>query len=297
MTIPSPLAAAADLPEAALQSPWARVKNPTPIPDPLELDQLRALPKQQLQVLLRDNLLSRDAEIDGRARWTALWAALADDPELTEMAFDALEELMDITEDAIEDDVLDEAAGKRARKFLRVLEEAWARLQVDEQRPLGWAGRTATTWDPPSRRVIEQLVLAIAGHRHQLTGHGDAHQVDEHLWAVLADVDLDPAGYRRGPLPPYPSQAASTPRPGSVRRRRMALPVVDPQQPLGWAGAVMAGFRPSSAFPVLEQLVLAIAEHRKATTELGAVRPAIDEPLWAALRDVGLDPLDLVDRA
>ena len=297
MTIPSPLAAAADHSEAALQSPWARVKNPTPIPDPLDPDQIRALPKQQLQVLLRDNLLSRDGDVDGRARWTALWATLADDPELTEMAFDALENLMDVTEDAIEDDVLDEAAGKRARKFLRVLEEAWARLQVDEQRPLGWAGRRATTWDPPSRRVLEQLVLAIAGHRHQLTGHGDAHQIDEHLWAVLAAVDLDPAGYRRGPLPPYPSEAAGTPRPGSVRRRRMALPAVDPQQPLVWAGTVMAGFRPSSAFPVLERVVLAIAGHRKATTELGAVRPAIDEPLWAALRDVGLDPLDLIDRA
>ena len=77
----------------------------------------------------------------------------------------------------------------------------------------------------------------------------------------------------------------------------MALPAVDPQQPLVWAGTVMAGFRPSSAFPVLERVVLAIAGHRKATTELGAVRPAIDEPLWAALRDVGLDPLDLVGRA
>lgn len=297
MTTPSALTAAADAPAAALVTPWARVKNPTPIPNPLELDRIRGLPKQQLQLLLRDNLLSRDADVDGRARWTALWTALADDPELTEMAFDALEDLMDITEGAIEDDVLDEAAAKRARKFLRVLEEAWARLQVDEQRPLGWAGRRATTWDPPSRRVIEKLVLAIAGHRHQLTGHGDAHQVDEHLWAVLADVDLDPAGYRRGPLPPYPSEATGTPPRGSVRRRRMALPVIDLQQPLGWAGKAIAGFRPSSAFPVLEQVVLAIAEHRKATTELGAVRPAVDEPLWAALHHVGLDPLDLVDRA
>jgi len=297
MTTPPALTASTDGSAAALETPWARVKNPTPIPDPLEVDRIRELPKQQLQLLLRDNLLSRDAEVDGRARWTALWTALADDPELTEMAFDALEDIMDITEDAIENDVLDEAAGKRARKFLRVLEEAWARLQVDEQRPLGWAGRRATTWDPPSRRVIEKLVLAIAGHRHQLTGHGDAHQVDEHLWAVLADVDLDPAGYRRGPLPPYPSEATGTPRPGSVRRRRMALPAADPQQPLRWAGAAIAGFRPSSAFPVLDQVVLAIAEHRKATTELGAVRPTVNEPLWAALGDVGLDPLDLIERA
>lgn len=297
MTIPSPLAAAADHSQAALQSPWARVKNPTPIPHPVDPDQIRVLPEQQLQLLLRDNLLSRDAETDGRARWTALWAALADDPELTEMAFDALEDLLDTTEAAIEDDVLDEAAAKRARKFLRVLEEGWARLQVDEQRPLGWAGRRAVTWDPPSRRVIEQLVLAIAGHRHQLTGHGDAHQVDEHLWAVLAAVDLDPAGYRRGPLPPYPSEATSSPRRGSIHRRRTTLPVVDLQQPLRWAGTAIAGFRPSSAFPVLEQVVLAIAEHRKATTELGAVRPAVDEPLWAALGDVGLDPIELIGRS
>jgi hypothetical protein len=297
MTAPSDLTAPAEGPETALQTPWARVKNPTPIPDPLQLDELRELPKRQLQLLLRDNLLSRDAEVDGRARWVALWAALADDPELTEMAFDALEDLLDTTENAIKDDLLDEAAGKRARKFLRVLEEAWARLTVDEQRPLGWAGRRATTWDPPSRRVIEQLVLAIAGHRHQLTGHGDAHQVDEHLWKVLADVDLDPAGYRRGPLPPYPREASAAPRRGSVRRRLLPLPAVDPQQPLHWAGTVMAGFRPSSAFPVLEQVVLAIAEHRKATTELGAVRPAIDEPLWAVLNDVGLDPIELIGRS
>lgn len=293
MTPPSPRTATADRPEAALQSPWARVKNPTPIPDPIDPDQIRQLPEHQLQVLVRDNLLPRDSDVDGRARWMALWAVLVDDPELTELAFDALEDLMDVTEDAIEDDVLDDAAGKRARKFLRSCEEAWARLQVDEQRPLGWAGRRATTWDPLSRRVLEQLVLAVAGHRHLLTGHGNAHQVDEHLWAVLAAVDLDPAGYRRGPLPPHPSEASAAPRRSSERRRRLTLPLVDPQQPLGWAGTAAAGFKPS-ARPVLEQLVLAIAGHRRATTELGAVRPAVDEPLWAVLGDVGLDPIELL---
>ncbi|WP_345433908.1 hypothetical protein, partial [Modestobacter marinus] len=134
-----------------------------------------------------------------------------------------------------------------------------------------------------------QLVLAIAGHRHQLTGHGGAHQVDEHLWAVLSEVDLDPAGYRRGPLPPHPSEASAAPRRGSERRRRLTLPLVDPQRPLHWAGPAAAGFK-ASARPVLEQLVMAIAGHRLATTELGAVRPAVDEPLWAVLDDVGLDP-------
>ena len=292
-TPPSPFVGTAVRFKAAVESPWARVRNPTPIPEPIDPDQIRQLPDQQLQLLVRDNLLPRESDVDGRARWVALWAVLTDDCELTELAFDALEDLMDVTEEAIENDVLDDAAGKRARKFLRSCEEAWARLQVDEQRPLSWTGRRATTWDPLSRRLLEQLVLAIAGHRHQLTGHGDTYQVDERLWAVLTDVGLDPAGYRRGPLPPYLIETTASPRRSTVRRRRLTLPLVDPQRPLGWAGSAAAGFKPSTR-PILEQLVLAIAVHREAITDIDAVRLAVDEPLWAALSDVGLDPLDLL---
>ncbi|SDY63853.1 hypothetical protein SAMN05661080_04129 [Modestobacter sp. DSM 44400] len=289
MTSQTPLAATPDRLEGALGSPWARVKDPTPIPDPIDGDQIRVLPAEQLQRLLRDNLLPRESDVDGRARWVSLWAVLADDPELTELAFDVLEDLMDVTEDALDDGVLDQMAGKRARKFLRSCEEAWSRLQVDEERPLGWVGRRATALDPLSRRVLEQLVLAIAGHRHQLTGHGDAQRVDERLWAVLADVDLDPAGFRRGPLPPYPVDSGDRSRPVQ-RRGRMTLPLVDAERPLGWAGAAAAGFKPS-ARPVLEQLVLGIAVHRQATANAGAVRPDVDETLWSTLAHVGLDPL------
>lgn len=288
MTSQPPTAEIAGRSGGPLATPWARVKDPTPIPDPLEPEAIRVLPVGQLQLLVRDNLLPREEDVDGRARWAKLWTVLADDHELTELAFDILEDLMDVTADAIEDDELDQVESKRARKFLRTCEEAWARLLVDEQRPLGWAGRRATLLDPLSRRVLEQLVLAIAGHRHELAGHGDAQHIDERLWTVLAEVDLDPAGFRRGPLPPYPNDPDARSRPVQ-RNRRMPLPPVDPQRPLGWAGTAAAGFKPS-ARPIIEQLALGIAAHRLATADAGAVRPDVDERLWAVLADVGLDP-------
>ena len=292
MTRPVPAGDSTERSVAALQSPWARVKNPTPIPSPLCPQEISQLADEQLQLLVRDNLLPRESDIDGRARWAALWALLADDPDLTELAFNALEDLMDVTEDAIDSRGLDEAADKRARKFLRTCEEAWARLQVDEQRPLGWAGRQAMAWDPLSRRVLEQLVLAIAEHRHQLTDLGDLHPVDQQLWAVLDDVGLDPAGYRRGPQPPHHTASSAAGRGPAVDRRHLDLPMVDQQESLGWAGAAAAGFKPA-ARPVLERLVLAIAAHRRAVAEVDAIRPAVDEPLWAVLGDVGLDPLEM----
>jgi hypothetical protein len=292
MTPPVPVHGCTERSAGVLESPWARVKNPRPIPTRLQPEEISQLDDDQLRLLVRDNLLPRESDVDGRARWVALWALLADDPDLTELAFNALEDLMDVTEDAIEGGGLDEAATKRARKFLRSCEEAWARLQVDEQRPLGWAGRRAMAWDPLSRRVLEQLVLAIAEHRHQLTDLGDLHPVDQQLWAVLEDVGLDPAGYRRGPRPPYLTAPTAGGRGGAQDRRQLGLPPVDPRVPLGWAGSAAVGFKPP-ARPVLERLVLAIAGHRLAVAQVDAVRSAVDEPLWAVLRDVGLDPLEL----
>jgi hypothetical protein len=292
MTSSVPFDGATERSAGVLESPWARVKNPTPIPTPLQPEEISQLADDQLQLLVRDNLLPRESDVDGRARWVALWALLADDPDLTELAFDVLEDLMDVTEDAIEDRGLDEAAAKRARKFLRSCEEAWARLQVDEQRPLGWAGRRAMAWDPLSRRVLEQLVLAIAEHRHQLTDLGDLHPVDEQLWAVLEDVGLDPANYRRGPRPPHPPAPTAAGQGLAENSRHLGLPLVDPREPMGWAGTAAAGFKPPTR-PVLERLVLAIAGHRLAVAQVDAVRSTVDEPLWAVLGDVGLDPLEL----
>ena len=293
MTTPPPPAETPGRSGGPLAFPWARVKDPTPIPDPVDPEAIRVLSADQLRLLVRDNLLPREDDVEGRARWAKLWAVLADDPELTELAFDVLEDLMDVTEDAIEDDALDQVASKRARKFLRTCEEAWSRLQIDEERPLGWAGRRATTLDPLSRRVLEQLVLAIAGHRHDVTRRGDPKQIDQRLWAVLADVDLDPADYRRGPLPPQRAEPVTTSGRVLEMSQRLTLPLVDPQRPLGWAGTAAAGFKPT-ARPVLEQLALAVAVHRKAITEVSAMRPTVDEPLWAVLSDVGLDPLALL---
>lgn len=177
--------------------PWSRVKTPVPIPDRLEPDALRELSRDDLARLLRDQLVPRQPAGPERDRWEQLWALLSRDDELADRAFDILEEFLDQAERALEGGELDEHQRRRAEKFRRFCEDAWQRLQRDDDRPLGWAGRAANGFNPAARRVLEHLVDAIVDHRRVVTATGSPKPHDEGLWRVLADVSLDPDLPRR----------------------------------------------------------------------------------------------------
>jgi hypothetical protein len=179
-----------------IDQPWTRVKTPPPIPSEDELPSaLTAMAKTDFAHLIRSHLLPRENEPGGRQRWLALWDAIGEHDQLTDRTFDALEDFLDATEEALERGDLDDAAAARAQKFRRACNDAWQRLQNtgDDTSPLGWAGRAAAGFNPVSRRVIARLVEAVDQHRQTVLAT-DARPSDEdrQLWAVLREVGLDP---------------------------------------------------------------------------------------------------------
>ena len=175
-----------------LDRPWARVREPTPLPRPLTVEQLRSLTEVDLARLLRDHLVPRAEDPDGRGGWERLWALLRAEDDLAERAFDVLEDLLEVTETALAGGGLREAEVRRARKTQRLCQEAWRRLEVDDDGPLAWAGRAARGFNPPARRVLAQLVDAVDAHRREVRATGPPGEVDERLWRVLGRVGLDP---------------------------------------------------------------------------------------------------------
>lgn len=185
-----------------VEQPWARVKSPPAIPGEDTLTEVLAgMSDAELVELVRAHLLPRENEVGGRQRWVALWESIAADDELSDRTFDALEGLLDTTEEALAGGRLDDAAAARAQKFRRACSDAWKRVQnVDDGAPLAWAGRAAAGFNPVARKVIAQLVDAVDQHRQSVLA---ADQVpaeqDRRLWSVLADVGLDPQRSRRQP--------------------------------------------------------------------------------------------------
>ncbi len=182
-----------------LDTPWARVKHPTPLPADFSAADFMELSDVEFAQLLRDNLAPRQPIGAVREAWGKFWVTLgSSEPELADRVFDVLEEFFEQTEEALGGGQLDDAQTKRARKFLRFCEEAWNRLEVIVDQPLGWAGRAANGFNPKGRLVIAQLVDAITTHRDSVTRVGDTESANEALWAVLRKVRLDPALSRTG---------------------------------------------------------------------------------------------------
>ena len=182
-----------------LDTPWARVKHPTSLSAGFGAADFMELDDVEFAQLLRDNVAPRQPTGAVREAWGEFWLTLgSSEPELADRVFGVLEEFFEQTEEALAGGQLDEAQTKRARKFLRFCEEAWNRLEVIVDQPLGWAGRAANEFNPKGRLVIAQLVDAIAGHRDSVARGGDTESANEALWAVLRKVRLDPAMYRTG---------------------------------------------------------------------------------------------------
>lgn len=176
------------------EQPWARVRNAPPLPQPLEASTLHTLDSEQLGQLLRAHLMPRSDAAPDRAQWSRLWRVMVDDDQLRERAFDTLEDLMDITEDALDAGTLDDAGTRRATKFLERCEEAWSRLQPTDA--LAWAGPVAEQFNPRARVVLAFLVSAIASHRAAVMGSGEpVRRRDRVLWSALRRVKLDPSSY------------------------------------------------------------------------------------------------------
>ena len=176
-----------------LEQPWARVKEPVAIPTPTTAESLEALSEQDLAVLVRDHLVPRRPDGVERARWESLWRLLSAEDALAERCFDVLEQFLDDVETALAGAQPDKHSRMRMEKFRRFCDDAWQRLQLHHDRPLGWAGRAGAGFNPAGRAVISRLVDAIDRHRARADITGEVRPADRQLWQVLREVGLDPA--------------------------------------------------------------------------------------------------------
>lgn len=180
---------------ALIDQPWARIKNPAPIPPRLTTDELGKLEDLGFALLIQSHLMPREQTPDGRRKWDELWDALRVDDALADRTYTVLEEFIDDTETALVGDELEPAAAKRAEKFLSQCNMAWKRIDRGREKSrqaLAWAGR-AGSFEPKARHVIATLVAAVARHRDAV--EEDPREGDRQLWQVLAQVNLDPRDY------------------------------------------------------------------------------------------------------
>ena len=59
--------------DGAMETPWARVRSPETIPQPVTPAVLLSMPAQRFTELLRGNLLPRTDARDDRQVWATLW--------------------------------------------------------------------------------------------------------------------------------------------------------------------------------------------------------------------------------
>lgn len=174
-----------------IDRPWIRVRTPVAVPHPLDDEVLHALDDEAFAALLRDQLVPRQPRGPERDRWEQLWTVLVESDAVAERAYDVLEEFLDTIDRAKSESGLSARERGRIEKYEQFVNAGWNRLET-VGRPLGWAGRGAMAFNSPSRKVIDQLVLAIAEHRRAVRASRPVDDVDKRLWDVLKSVRLDP---------------------------------------------------------------------------------------------------------
>lgn len=234
-----------------LQRPWARVKDPTPIPTELDPDVLFDLGRDEFAELIRDNLLSRNKE--GRAQWAQLWNLLANDPELKNRTLDTLDDFDDAMEDLRADPDAAESDLKRSIQFAVRVDGAANRLGIRaaDAEPLAWLGSMrAKRYPLVARKKLDQVVKAIVKHRtayqDKASGPVERGIADRELWSLPENI-------------------------GNIRAKRYPPKT---QRKLGQMVKAIAKHR-------------TIFQDDESDPDERAVA---DQELWSVLEEIGLDP-------
>lgn len=152
------------------ESPWDRIKDPVPVPEPCTAVVLRLLTDEEFALLLRSHLVPGP----DRSGFQQLWIVLAFNDDLADRAFDILEEWLEVAEQHLRTG----PQSSRARKFRGFCDGAWNRLtkirQFDTKEEME---------QPAPHTTAGHFALAI--HRHQQACAGAATAVDQALWAAL----------------------------------------------------------------------------------------------------------------
>lgn len=168
---------------------WQRAGEPTPIPNPVEVDTFDDWDEEAFGWLLLDNLVPHGPN---KTPWRRLWETLSAEETLARRSEAALDAWIAILEEDRTGGTLGDEERRAAGWLLSRCRSSKDRLRFDPDQPLGWVGRSALRVSKRARPVIESLVTAIDEHRASVAASGQVHLADQHLWAALADVGLDP---------------------------------------------------------------------------------------------------------
>lgn len=153
------------------ESPWERIVDPPPIPEPCTAVVLRLLPDAEFEQLLRANLVPRT---NNRNQFQQLWIILAFNDDLADRTFDILEVWLEAAETHLR--TVGEAT--RARKFGEFCDGAWNRLTKIRE--------FDTKPGPPHPGPHTTGGLFVrAINRHRPDHPGTVTAVDQALWASV----------------------------------------------------------------------------------------------------------------
>ena len=243
-----------------MPEPWARVKNPTPLPDKPQARALSRLDQESFAALIRDALPAptTDDPRDGQRRWRALWTLIAGNQPLRQRTLTVLEEWQQQATAALERHRVgpeDRSAGPQVR---------------------GQGGRaTAVPRRPPDVAHAAQPTRgrhpASTGERNRLASHDPAA-----AWRHPGEHTLQCGGRSRRSVRPRPPERPH--RAARVRRE----PRVGRDHG--------ERFTDPTAIAAIDYLVQAIHEHRTHKLQQRLRVSGTDRVTWASLRAVGLDP-------
>ncbi len=156
------------------ESPWDKIVDPPPIPEPCTAVMLRLLPENEFIRLLRAHLVPRP---DNKARFQTLWIILAFNDDLAERTFDFLEAGLEAADHYLQT----VAEVPRVRKFRDFCDGAWNRLAKIRD-----CDTKPGICQPPIDTTGGKFMQAINEHRHACSA--TATEVDQALWASLANA-------------------------------------------------------------------------------------------------------------
>ncbi|MFV8227250.1 hypothetical protein [Mycolicibacterium fortuitum] len=136
--------------------------------------------------LVRANIVSHSKDQGQRIAWKVLWQTISFDTRWRQHVSSLLRADRRHTKQALADGLQGKAAG-RARDYLNNIDGALARIRREAGGPLAWGPARYAKYSAEAREDIEYLALSIAEHRAGTL-------TNEELYAVLADLGLDPEG-------------------------------------------------------------------------------------------------------
>lgn len=147
--------------------------------------------------LVRANIVSHSKDQGQRIAWKVLWQTISFDTRWRQHVSSLLRADRRYAKQALDGGLQGKAAG-RARDYLNNIDGALARIRREAGGPLAWGPARYAKYSAEAREDIEYLALSIAEHRA-------GSLTNEELYAVLADLGLDPEG-RQVPGEAWPGE-------------------------------------------------------------------------------------------